>query len=114
MSGQDDRGAIADEISGIVVGQGYESTTIGISAALEAADALIAAGYRKQPEPEITDKLVAMVRDMVDPDDCWFDHNGGCQAHGYISLQHGELCPQAEAKAWLASLAVPVGAGEQG
>ncbi|QEA30405.1 hypothetical protein FGL91_18740 [Microbacterium sp. CBA3102] len=35
---------IADEISSIQVGSGYESTTIGITAALEAADALIAAG----------------------------------------------------------------------
>lgn len=35
---------IADEISNIQVGSGYESTTIGITAALEAADALIAAG----------------------------------------------------------------------
>lgn len=35
---------IADEISDIVIGTGYYSTTIGINAALEAADALIAAG----------------------------------------------------------------------
>ena len=39
-----DRTAIADEISGIVVGSGYESVTIGIDAALEAADALLASG----------------------------------------------------------------------
>lgn len=37
------RGAVADEISGIVVGSGYESVSIGITAALEAADALLAA-----------------------------------------------------------------------
>lgn len=42
---------IADEISGIQVGSGYESTTIGITAALEAADALIAAGVVAE-EPE--------------------------------------------------------------
>ncbi|GAB2699523.1 hypothetical protein BKA24_001813 [Microbacterium marinum] len=49
------RSDIADEISGVQVGTGYESTTIGITAALEAADLLIAAGYRKHPEPEITE-----------------------------------------------------------
>lgn len=46
--------------------------------------------------------ITQLVRDMVDPDDCWFDHHGGCQAHGYLSLKPGERCPQAEAKAWLA------------
>lgn len=42
---------IADEIANIQVGAGYESTTIGITAALEAADALIAAGVVAE-EPE--------------------------------------------------------------
>jgi hypothetical protein len=45
------RTRIADEISSIQVGSGYESTTIGITAALEAADALIAAGVVAE-EPE--------------------------------------------------------------
>jgi hypothetical protein len=39
---------------------------------------------------------------VVDEDDCWFDHHGGCQAHGYLSLEPGELCPHAEAKQLLA------------
>lgn len=47
----DIRMRIADEIAGIVVGEGYYSTTIGITAALEAADALIAAGVVAE-EPE--------------------------------------------------------------
>lgn len=51
--------------------------------------------------------LRALLRDMVDPDDCWFDHHGGCQAHGYLSLEPGELCPQAEAKALLAEHPTP-------
>lgn len=45
--------------------------------------------------------IAQLIRDLVDPDECWFDHNGGCQAHGYLSLEHGEMCPHAEAKAWL-------------
>jgi len=45
--------------------------------------------------------LLRLVRDLLDSDDCWFDHHGGCQAHGYLSLEPGEQCPHAEAKALL-------------
>lgn len=33
------------------------------------------------------------------PDDepCHFDHHGGCQAHGFLSLAPGEKCPTLEA-----------------
>lgn len=40
----------ADEISGIQVGTGYESVTIGITAAMEAARALDAAGLLVTPK----------------------------------------------------------------
>lgn len=33
---------------------------------------------------------------------CHFDHHGGCQEHGYLSLQPGEKCPHQEAKDLLA------------
>jgi hypothetical protein len=36
---------------------------------------------------------------LVDQDECRFDHHGGCHAHGYLSLEPGEQCPHAEAKA---------------
>lgn len=39
---------------------------------------------------------------LVDPDDCDFDHHGGCQMHGQLSIEPGELCPHEEAKRWLA------------
>lgn len=45
-----------------------------------------------------------IIRDLIDPDGCSFDHHGGCQAHGYLSLQPGETCPQHDAKAWLEAL----------
>lgn len=48
-------------------------------------------------------QLLALIRDLTDPDDCWFDHHGGCQAHGYLSLEPGEKCPQQEAKELLAT-----------
>jgi len=41
---------------------------------------------------------IRLINDLTDPDDCWFDHHGGCQAHGYLSLEPGEKCPQREAK----------------
>lgn len=43
-------------------------------------------------------QLRQLVRDMTDPGACWFDHRGGCQEHGYLDLEPGELCPHAEAK----------------
>lgn len=55
MSNEEDRETIAGEISGVQVGVGYESTTIGITAALEAADLLIAAGFRRTPAPAPAD-----------------------------------------------------------
>lgn len=62
------RSDIADEISGVQVGVGYESTTIGITAALEAADLLIAADYRKHPEPEITEEMVEAAWAVIERD----------------------------------------------
>lgn len=49
----------------------------------------------------------ALLRDLADPDPCVHDHHGGCQAHGYLSLQPGERCPHAEAKEHLAALTPP-------
>ncbi len=30
------------------------------------------------------EKLRAALSALVDADDCWFDHNGDCQAHGFF------------------------------
>lgn len=49
-------------------------------------------------EAVLPERIVDLIRDLTDPDDCWFDHHGGCQAHGYLSLEPGEKCPHAEAK----------------
>lgn len=66
------------------------------------AAALSAAGFGPVNEArESLAQVTDLVRDLIDPDDCSFDHHGGCQAHGYLELQPGELCPQLEAKAWL-------------
>lgn len=47
-------------------------------------------------------ELLDLIFELVDRDDCWFDHHGGCQAHGFLSLEPGETCPHADAKALLA------------
>ncbi|MCE0510608.1 hypothetical protein LVJ59_16285 [Microbacterium sp. KKR3/1] len=60
---------------------------------------------------EPSDQIMTLILDLTDPDDCSFDHHGGCQAHGYLSLKPGELCPQAEAKERLAGW---VPAGQEG
>lgn len=39
-----------------------------------------------------------LLASLVDDEACWFDHHGGCQAHGYLSLEPGEKCPQQELK----------------
>ena len=41
---------------------------------------------------------IELLNALVDSDDCWFDHHGGCQAHGYLSLEQGDECPQHELK----------------
>jgi hypothetical protein len=40
----------------------------------------------------------------VNNDLCRFDHHGGCQEHGYLSLEPGEECPQGAALRALAAL----------
>jgi len=47
-------------------------------------------------------KLIELVECFVDPDPCSFDHHGGCQAHGFLSLGPGEMCPNEEAKRLIA------------
>jgi hypothetical protein len=46
--------------------------------------------------------MLRLIRELTDPDDCWFDHHGGCQAHGFTSLQPGEMCPHGRAKELIA------------
>lgn len=49
-----------------------------------------------------TESTLALIEDLLDTEACWFDHHGGCQVHGYLSLQPGEKCPQQQAKDLLA------------
>ena len=48
--------------------------------------------------PIVERDYLSVMADLIDADPCWFDHHGGCQAHGYLSLEPGEKCPHARAK----------------
>lgn len=39
----------------------------------------------------------AIIVDLTDPDPCWYDHHGHCQAHGWTATD--PACPHARAKA---------------
>lgn len=43
----------------------------------------------------------ALIADLADDEECSFDHHGGCQEHGYLSLEPGEKCPNQAAKDFL-------------
>ncbi|MGW7398072.1 hypothetical protein ACWGH7_16425 [Streptomyces cyaneofuscatus] len=51
------------------------------------------------PAPAVSERLAlveSLVADFVDPDPCWFDHHGYCQAHGWVGTDPG--CPHGRAK----------------
>ena len=63
---------------------------------------------RAEDEREaLSERIHQLIHDLTDPGECWFDHHGGCQEHGYLTLQPGEKCPHAEARELLAEWAVP-------
>lgn len=77
-------------------------TIPGISNVVQAAMASVVATVPGAPSTAFTtadfERAIALLDDLLDPDPCWFDHHGGCQAHGYLSLGDGERCPVAEGK----------------
>lgn len=44
------------------------------------------------------DQLRRLLADILDDSDCRFDHHGGCQEHGFLWLDRGEVCPNHEAR----------------
>ena len=45
----------------------------------------------------------AILADLTDPDPCWYDHHGYCQAHAWLATT--PACPHARAKALTQSVA---------
>lgn len=74
----------ADEISGIQVGSGYESVTIGIDAAQEAARALADAGLLVTPEHDaaVAAKALREMRDEMSRWEGWDTRDIG---HAFLS-----------------------------
>ena len=55
---------------------------------------------------------VALAESLIEPEQCSFDHHGGCQSHGYLTLEPGWMCPQADLKRRVAAVRKRI-AGEQ-
>lgn len=53
-------------------------------------------------EAQVAELLALLAEFVHDNDDCWFDHHGDCQAHGWHGLQRREDCGHARAKRLLA------------
>lgn len=60
-------------------------------------------------DKELITKLFNLLASIVDEDACYFDHHCSFQAHGYISLEQGEKCPQFEAKGLLKEYGYDIG-----
>jgi len=43
------------------------------------------------------DRMRFLLAELVEDSECRFDHHGGCQEHGFLSLEQGEKCPNHEA-----------------
>ncbi len=46
--------------------------------------------------PDINDQFRSILRDIVDSDECSYDHHGYCQTHGWTSID--PPCPHKRAK----------------
>jgi hypothetical protein len=54
------------------------------------------------PAPaSLDDDILDLLDDLTDPDDCWYDHHGYCQAHFWLATD--PRCPHARAKDILAA-----------
>jgi len=50
----------------------------------------------------IVKRAIVIIIDLIDEDDCYFDHHGYCQAHGWPDK--GFTCPHARGKMLLKEL----------
>lgn len=66
-----------------------------------ALDALRDSGMVVGPA-EDQQAMLGLLKELSDPEPCWFDHDGGCQAHGPTSTW--PRCPHAHAHEMLAAL----------
>lgn len=93
--------AIDEAAEAIRVGIDRRSIWDLAKAAVEAAAPFIRAQALEEAAP--------LIRDLTDSGECWFDHHGGCQEHGYLSLEPGQTCPQHDAKEFVKAHGVTEG-----
>lgn len=80
-------------------------------AEMESRVAQAVADTQRQIESAVSDErrrieeALELLRELIDPDVCWFDHHGYCQAHGWLT--NDGQCPHARAKQLLAAGSVP-------
>jgi hypothetical protein len=79
----------------------YAKTQAGWKVPQEWIQDWFLAGRKGMVPASEVERVKEVLKHIVDEEPCRFDHKGGCQAHGFIFLEPGEICPQAEAKSLL-------------
>lgn len=65
---------------------------------LERAEVSAAAESGPTAEKDALTEALELLDLLRDPSECWFDHAGGCQAHGFLILGPGGACPNERAR----------------
>jgi hypothetical protein len=76
----------------------YDNNVVVQAMAQAAYERGVAEGEKRGRTAAAAD--LELIRDLADPDPCWFDHHGYCQAHGWMATD--PRCPHARAAARIA------------
>lgn len=85
--------------------EGWRSVARAVASVLAAPSGVAPVG-----KVSISRELLAV---FVDDSECWFDHHGDCQGHGFSGIEPGERCPQVEIKELLAAQPPPTTTPEE-
>ncbi|MDG5773906.1 hypothetical protein [Mycolicibacterium fortuitum] len=66
----------------VITSNGYDASGLEIKTA--DAEFIAAAPQLVADLADRIESAESLLRALVDADDCWFDHNGDCQAHGFF------------------------------
>lgn len=86
----------------------YLSMDQAMIISVEAISAAARAGWVMVPKSDVIE-AAERIESTLSGTKCWFDHHGGCQEHGYLSLEPGEICPEASAVPFTARLRAAAG-----
>lgn len=68
--------------------------------------AAAAAAIEREQPADAQDRTIRLLQDFIDPDECWYDHHGYCQAHGWFDTE--PACPHARARKLLAEIGIGI------